>query len=156
MIHADHYPVDHFEATENEGEDKMTNETTIPALLQRWSEVQPEVCVQNIAGPTSSKFPAPLTYTIGEYIFWMEPEPLGFFAMHLGQAVTGRPALDWLRGAVEAAIEASPGKCKLQLFGDLGWAATVGYPSGDTVFYESAAVALLTAFVEWAEGQVAA
>lgn len=126
----------------------MTNEPTkIPALLQRWSEVQPEVCVRTV--PYNG-------FRIGEYSFWYMPEEGGLMAQtnggHGQVLVTGRPALAWLRDAVEAAIEATPGKCKLQLFGDRGWAATIGYPSGDTVFYESAAHALLAAFVAWAEG----
>lgn len=130
----------------------MSNEpTTIPALLQRWSEVQPEVCQKNVVEPTSSKYPAPITYTITRYTFWFDEQ---LFAMCMGVMFTGRPASAWLRDAVEAAVEASPGICSYQTECASGYCtASIWGASADGIAQKTtAAHALLAAFVAWAEG----
>lgn len=116
----------------------------IPELLQRWSKCQPAICRHT-----------DYWFYIGGYRFHYEANTLT--ACHDVSAadfvrVSGQPALDWLEGAVRRAIEVNPVKCNLQLFGDLGWRADVG-PSGETKFYKLATEALLTAWVEYLEGQ---
>jgi hypothetical protein len=63
-------------------------------LLEQLSREAPEVCEQTV--PFNG-------FRIGQYSFWFEPE---FQAQTQQKLVTGDPAHDWLRGALETAIVA--------------------------------------------------
>jgi hypothetical protein len=72
--------------------------TKIINLLQQLSELDPATC---------RRHPDVAVYTIDGYSFWLADD--GLFSASIPDCryvFTGRPALAWLRDAVEAAIEA--------------------------------------------------
>jgi hypothetical protein len=72
--------------------------TKLINLLQQLSELDPATC---------RRHPDVAVYTIDGYSFWLADD--GLFSASIPDCryvFTGRPALAWLRDAVEAAIEA--------------------------------------------------
>lgn len=133
----------------------MSNEPTkIPALLQRWSEVQPEVCRSTV--PFDG-------YAIGEYSFWHRPDQGGLIAQTNSErgirSCTGRPAHAWLRDAVEAAIRAEPAiaetasQWQRNRYNGREEFTIWGETHDSSAMAATEAEAMLAAFVAWAEGQ---
>lgn len=86
--------------------------TTIPSLLARLTAAAPGVCVVTFGGTDVPH------YRIGDYEFW-EHYRAGFVANLFkvaGYTVEGQPALDWLQGALRAAIEAIKGIDAVKFF----------------------------------------
>jgi hypothetical protein len=115
-------------------------------LLQQLSELDPATC------RTQDYSEGPV-YSIGDYAFWLNSFN-EFEASYKATVIRGRPALAWLRDAVEAACEAR------------GWPWTLGEDYSQhfaIIFTEygkyeheadvSAAEALLAAFVEAVKAQ---
>jgi hypothetical protein len=72
--------------------------TTLIEMLQQLSELDPATC---------QRHPDVAVYTIGGYSFWLADD--GLFSASIPDCryvFTARPALAWLRDAVEAACEA--------------------------------------------------
>lgn len=70
---------------------------TLTDQLNRLSEIAPEVCQPDYLWGVRC-------FTVGEYSFWVNGE--GPVASYDGMVVRGRPALAWLRDAIEGEIEA--------------------------------------------------
>lgn len=62
--------------------------------LQELAAIAPDVC---------RYYPSDNSYVIGAYRFWQND--FGLVGQTMGQRIAGRPALAWLRDALEAVIE---------------------------------------------------
>ena len=115
----------------------------ISQLLQRWSAKRPNECQQT-----------DYWFYIGEYRFHFSDGVL--FACHDNSpavfvSVSGQAALDWLDGAVRRAIETAGLYLETNSWGQTRYQVRID--DGHTVIAESLLIALLTAYVQWMEGQ---
>jgi hypothetical protein len=120
----------------------------IASLLTRWAKRRPNECWQTDKG----------AWAIGDYTFVVSPDTGILSAYHEqtgNRWVTGQPALDWLRGAVERAIRSSSGVCSI----DTTWASGQleviinGASIDGYALRRDDTEALLQSYVEYLEGQ---
>ncbi len=124
----------------------------IASLLARWSAKRPEECRQT-----------DYWFYIGEYRFHIEQDTLSAcYDVNAAEfvSVIGQPALDWLRGSVERAIEAAGLDYEYRFIAASGSATllprhrvTILSGNQQRVLGLDKIEALLTSYVEYLEGQ---
>jgi hypothetical protein len=122
--------------------------TKLIEMLQQLSELDPATC------RTQDYSEGPV-YSIGDYAFWLNSFN-EFEASYKATVIRGRPALAWLRDAVEAAIEARGWYWLInKLMLDTGYRAAVRdfEDVSESADDATAADALLAAFVEAVKAQ---
>ena len=126
----------------------MSNQ--IPELLARWATKRPNEC-------RFTTTPNGDYYQMGDYKFWFSHGELCTEHSSNWNSFSGQPALDWLRGVVERAIEAAGIDYEYRFIAQIG----ISIPKHKVIIFnakrgvirDEKTVALLTAYVEWMEAQ---